>query len=136
MTYYFFFFSREVPLELWKESSREEFQPSTSGQIIKVIQLTIKVQFSVKVKNLILPTHLPTHRPMRQPTHWPTCWLTHHRHTTNALANTSVGSDSLPLHDNHIVKLFDNCLFFLSCVCLFVCCTKMLTLSPPEVINL
>ena len=39
MTYYFFFFSREVPLELWKESSREEFQPSTSGQIIKVIQL-------------------------------------------------------------------------------------------------
>jgi len=28
---------REIPIDLWEESTREEFQPSANGQIVKVI---------------------------------------------------------------------------------------------------
>lgn len=42
----------EVPLELWKESSREEFQPSTSGQIIKStyhVDVEIAIRWAVPI---------------------------------------------------------------------------------------
>ena len=32
-----FSFCREIPLDLWEEMTRVEFQPSTNGQIVKVL---------------------------------------------------------------------------------------------------